>query len=131
MAPDSRHDYSSAHRRTGISNASRSAGECLYREVRKPMVRGGGERVSLAPESRPTASSINHLLSANRRRLWGSGLGDPVTDNWPDFGTRVTIDGTVRASCVRLTDIPEYIGASTQTEKFVWYWTVSSKRLED
>jgi len=70
-------------------------------------------------------------ISANRRRLWGSGLGDPVTDNWPDFGTRVTIDGTVRASCVRLTDIPEYIGASTQTVKFVWYWTVSSKRLED
>jgi hypothetical protein len=62
--------------------------------------------------------------------LWGSGLGDPVTDNWPDLGTRVTIDGTVRASCVRLTDIPEYIGASTQTEKFVWHWTVSSKRLE-
>src|SRR5215468_10103197 len=39
-----------------------------------------GERVSLAPESRPTASSIDHLFSANRRRLWGSGLGDPVTD---------------------------------------------------
>lgn len=61
----------------------------------------------------------------------GSGLGDPVTDNWPDFGMRVTIDETVRASCVRLIDIPEYIGASTQSEKFLWYWTVSSKRLKD
>ena len=74
---------------------------------------------------------MNLPRCANRRRLWGSGLGDPVTDNWPDFDTRVTIDGTVRASCVRLTDIHEYIGASTQTEKFVWYWTVFSKRLED
>jgi hypothetical protein len=39
-----------------------------------------GERVSLAPESRPTASSINHLFSASKRHPPNLPLTSAVDD---------------------------------------------------
>jgi hypothetical protein len=49
---------------TSFGKRPLEGGQPLDRSASPAAIRFGGERVSLAPESRPAASSINHVFSA-------------------------------------------------------------------